>query len=129
MWRPVSYAESPLQGAPDSNQEKGQAMSTATATHHRFPHPIALAAAATAVIVGGAAAIGVAVTQNDATTAPSQSHAQTYPQHQQCPDPRCSPHQARGGFHNSRSVEPGISRADHGSFPSPFGGRTVQGLP
>lgn len=66
-------------------------MSTAITTHqHRFAHPIAMAAVATVVVVGGATAVGVAVSHDGGTTAPTRSGTSTY-DYQGCNDLRCAP--------------------------------------
>jgi len=104
-------------------------MSTATASNHHFPHPIALAAAATVVVVGGAAALGIAAAQDNAPTAPSHSsQVKFYPPHQQCPSNLCMPHRARGGSHNSRSIEESLPSAP-AQVPPLVGGRIEFGQP
>jgi hypothetical protein len=90
-------------------------MSTATATHHHFPHPIAFAAAATAVVIGGAAAVGIAVSQDHSTSAPSQSHV------------KAAQEPARGGSHNSRSIDEVLKH--HALVPPPVRGGTQLGMP
>ena len=67
-------------------------MTTVAPTQHRFTHPTAMVAAvATAVILGGAAAVGFAVSL-DSSDAPSGSGTTTSTHHnQQCPDARCLP--------------------------------------
>ena len=77
-------------------------MTTALPTSHRFTHPAAMiAAAATAVLLGGAAAVGFAVSQ-DGTDAPSGSGTTTSTHNQQCPDPRCLPPTQSGHGHQSQ---------------------------
>jgi hypothetical protein len=68
-------------------------MTTALPTqHHRSTHPIAMfAAASAAVILGGAAAVGFAVSQDGTDVASGPGTTTSTHPHQQCPDPRCVP--------------------------------------
>lgn len=94
-------------------------MSTTATTQHRFPHQIALAAGATVVIVGGVTALGLAISQDNAT-APAGTTSSTHPW-PGCTDPRCVPPDQR---------EHGPSKGHPGQFPPPVGGGQPQiGLP
>jgi hypothetical protein len=116
---------------------KGTTMSTISTTgsttgstqQHSFPTSLALAAASAVVVVGGLTAWGISAAQDDATTAPAQTHTQPYTQHQMCPDNRCLPHEQKapsGGSHNSRSIEETLKG---GGQSAPRGGHTTLGLP
>jgi hypothetical protein len=92
-------------------------MSTAAVhSHHRLSRQIAMAAAGTIVVVGGATAIGVAVTQDDPATpiAPAQVP-------DACRVSACMPsHIGKGDFN--------LSHGRHASPPLK-GGHVVPGLP
>jgi hypothetical protein len=94
-------------------------MTTTLPRQHSFTHTSAMvAAAATAVIVGGAAAVGFAVSQ-DGTDAPAGTGTSTTQQNHQCPDSRCLPPAQR--HHGNQSF---------GSHHPPLkGGTTMPGLP
>jgi hypothetical protein len=102
---------------------------TGSTQQHSFPTSLALAAASAVVVVGGLTAWGISAAQDDAATAPAQTDAKTYTQHQMCPDARCMPQEqkARGGAHNSRSIEESLPNGSGGQ-PSVGGGRTQIGL-
>ena len=94
-------------------------MTTALPTqHHRFTHPTAMfAAAAAAAILGGAAAIGFAVSQDSTDVASGSGTTTSTHPNQQCPDPRCLP-PAQRPQGNQVSVELPVN-----------GGKTTDWLP